>query len=135
MVCIYCRNSTQVVNSRLQKKSNNIWRRRKCLVCAAVFTTQEHAALSSGFVVAKPGVVNPSPFHREILFLSIVEACGHRQRSAEDAIGLTETIISLLPFSGQGAITTDQIAKIAYEVLSRFDKVAATYYRAYHLDR
>lgn len=136
MVCIYCYNPTQVVNSRLQKKSNNIWRRRKCVVCAAVFTTQEQVRLSSSFVVAKqPGAVNLSPFHREILFLSITQACGHRQDAIKDAIELTETIITALPFSKQGTITTNQIADTSYEILSRFDKVAATYYRAYHLDR
>lgn len=100
----------------------------------AIFTTQEQPLLSAGFVVVKKsGPDNVPPFQRDILFLSIVQACGHRQNPINDAVELTQTIIAALPFSKQGVVTTTQIAETTHRILSRFDKAAATYYQAYHL--
>lgn len=55
MVCIYCSGETQVINSRPQKRLNNIWRRRKCTACEGIFTTSESPDLTSSLVVIKGG--------------------------------------------------------------------------------
>ena len=132
MVCIYCGNLTKVVNSRLQRRSNNIWRRRLCVVCAAPFTTQEKADLFSSFMVAEEsGALRP--FLKEKLFLSIYDSCRHRAKAISDAIALTDTVVTALSFPHQQSISPKDIAKVAFEVLNRFDSDAATFYKAYHI--
>ena len=131
MVCIYCGSPTQVVNSRLQRRANNIWRRRKCLACGAIFTTEEHPNLHTGLVVRSGH--NLAPFSRDHLFASILESCRHRPTSISDAAALTQTIIGEL-LGGQNNATVElaDIVHIAHAVLARFDTAAATMYAAYH---
>ena len=133
MVCIYCGDLTGVTNSRLQKRSNNIWRRRVCNKCGAIFTTNEKANLAASFVVAKEGSTKLEPFLREKLFLSVYSSCQHRPSALSEAIELTETIIAELPFSNRQPISAADIAQITHKILRRFDSVAGTFYKAYHL--
>ncbi len=135
MVCIYCANSTRVVNSRHQKRSNNIWRRRLCDVCGATFTTQEKPDLSTGFMVHKKNTSKIVAFSKEKLFLSIHACCLHREDPIADALGLTDTVIVALPFPTNQSIGSLDIAKTAHTILDRFDGVAAALYKAYHLKR
>ncbi len=132
MVCIYCHSGTRVVNSRLQKRSNNIWRRRVCSVCAATFTTKEIPELTTSFMV-KNDSSQLEPFLREKLFLSIYASCRHRPTPLSDAIGLSQTVTDGLTFPTGEPISSTDIARVTHEVLKRFDKVAATFYQAYHL--
>lgn len=58
MHCPYCvYPDTQVVNSRLTKKDTQVWRRRRCLNCKAVFTTHEMVDLSHLMVLKKTGKI------------------------------------------------------------------------------
>lgn len=41
MKCIYCGHKTVVINSRLQLKPNQVWRRRQCLACQQIFSSLE----------------------------------------------------------------------------------------------
>lgn len=158
MVCIYCGNKTQVVNSRPQKRQNNVWRRRECLSCHAVFTTEEAVQYSGSIVVrrdtatarptrrrkataahqaspATPGHAHASiaPFSRDKLFVSILKCLGHRVAATEDATALTATIIArLLLQTDAGALTPTIIIDTVHESLYRFDRAAAVQYRAYH---
>ena len=66
MVCIYCGGETKVTNSRLQKRNNQVWRRRQCLECKGVFTTHEAVDLSSALLIDKSGA--PEPFISDLLF-------------------------------------------------------------------
>ncbi|HKR82211.1 MAG TPA: hypothetical protein VJR27_04400 [Candidatus Saccharimonadales bacterium] len=73
------------------------------------------------------------PFSRDALFLSIYEACKHRPRAIIEAGALVETIMSLaLKALPDGFVDRDTLAQITYEVLGRFDSVAANVYAAYH---
>lgn len=135
MVCIYCGGKTKVVNSRHQRKTNTTWRRRECRNCGGVFTSQEVMKLEGAVLVrsANPSQAVVQPFSRDILWLSIYEALGHRKQPLRDATGLTDTIISkLLPRIQHAQLTTGDVKAVATEVLKRFDKAAATYYLAYH---
>jgi len=134
MVCIYCGNETQVVNSRPQKRLNQIWRRRQCSGCGAVFTTEESAHLSTSLAVRRQnGPV--SPFSRDKLFLSLLKALGHRTTPVEDAGALTATIVAqLLQNTPKATIDPSDIAKTALGALQRFDTAAAVQYQAYHKD-
>lgn len=132
MVCIYCGSATQVVNSRLQRRSNHIWRRRRCLSCLSIFTTEEHAELS-GAIMVQYSSKSLRPFSRDQLFISIYESCKHRDSALRDATALTLIIIgSLLKHTRTGLLHREDIVKTAYVALTRFDAAAATYYHAYH---
>jgi transcriptional repressor NrdR len=133
MVCIYCGGDTQVINSRLQKRQNQTWRRRKCLDCLAVFSTHETASFEDSWRV-KTEEGSLKPFWRDKLLLSIHKSCEHRPDSIEAASSLTGTVLSLLrQQTDKGLLEATNIALTAYEVLKNFDKVAAVHYQAFHL--
>ncbi len=133
MVCIYCGSGTQVINSRPQKRLNQIWRRRKCLQCASILTSHEAFDLSASIRVELDGKVL-SPFQRDLLFLSVYESCKHRPRALAEASGLTQTIITelLKKHLKDGQLTRNAIIQTSSEVLRRFDPSAAAIYQAYH---
>ncbi len=132
MVCIYCGSKTKVINSRLQKRSNQIWRRRQCLKCQAVFTSNESADLTQLISIRKTHK-HLEPFSREILFLSVHDALKHRKTAISDAMGLTDTIINKVCAATQAAVIDQgDLVETAGAILKRFDKAAATHYLAYH---
>ena len=132
MVCVYCGGATQVTNSRPQRRLNQVWRRRACTRCGAVFTTNEAADLSSSLVVrGNAGTVRP--FSRDLLFVSILRAVGHRATPVDDAGALTATITGkLLHSTKTAAITRGDIIDTALQALKHFDHAAAVQYAAYH---
>lgn len=132
MVCIYCASPTQVVNSRHQRSNNQIWRRRQCTDCKAVFTTHESVVLDNAILV-QYSKKHTKPFSRDKLFMSIYECCKHRPKALEEADGLTKTTLAKLRnFYTEGVVTPDILSTIAHDVLSRFDATAASLYAAYH---
>lgn len=136
MVCIYCGGTTQVTNSRPQKRLNHTWRRRECVVCHAIFTTEEAADYSSSMVVrhsdasAKAAV---QPFSRDKLFLSLHQALGHRKTAVEDAGALCATITAkLLHGTREAVVSPADIVEATLQTLRHFDMAAAVQYQAYH---
>lgn len=131
MVCVYCKNQTQVINSRLQKRANQVWRRRKCTECASIFTTIEAVDVAQALSVHRDG--RYEAFSRDILLLSIYDSLKHRKTAPTDATALVLTIIGqLYHLVENGLLERDQIVAISTETLERFDNVAATYYKAFH---
>lgn len=131
MVCIYCGNKTQVINSRLQKKPNQVWRRRQCKACQAVFTSLEAVNAETSLIVSSGKHVEP--FSRDKLLIDVYDSLRHRKTAISDATALTQTIWNRLQLKIKDAsIARDDIAGVTYEVLQRFDKVAATHYQAFH---
>jgi len=131
MLCVYCGQDTQVVNSRLQKKTNQVWRRRQCTHCGNVFSSLEVVDWNQAIRFKHKSHLEP--FSRDKLFLSLYEACRHRKTAISDATGLTDTILSKLwPRIEAASLTRDQVIATATEVLKRFDRAAATAYKAYH---
>jgi transcriptional repressor NrdR len=132
MVCIYCSSSTRVTNSRPQKRLMQVWRRRGCTNCGAIFTTNEAVDLSTSIVVRLVGGA-VAPFSRDKLFVSILRAVGHRTQPLEDANALTATIIAKLLHATSGAaLAPADITRTAAETLKRFDTAACVQYQAYH---
>jgi len=121
-----------VANSRPQKRLMQVWRRRACLQCGAIFTSNEVVDLGTSLIVRAPqGTI--TPFSRDKLFVSVLRAVGHRTEPLADANALTATIISkLLHATTEAAIEPSQITDIVLETLTRFDKAAAVQYGAYH---
>lgn len=132
MVCIHCGAETSVTNSRPQKRSNQVWRRRQCRKCSAVFTTIETAQYGGAWAVRdKSGRL--SPLSRDKLWLSLYKSCEHRKTALNDASALTDTLINKLAgrISG-GTVDSRVITQIVQVALNRFDKAASTHYRAFH---
>ena len=133
MICIYCPGDTKVTNSRAQRGGKAIWRRRHCTVCGTIFTTNEVPDLNATIRVQKQNE-ELEPFSRDVLFYSIAASCGHRKQSAlTDAAALTDTVITLLLSERSALITTDDLRTMVLLTLERFDKAAASYYRAYFI--
>jgi transcriptional regulator NrdR family protein len=131
MVCIYCQSKTRVINSRLQKKSNKIWRRRLCPVCKNTFTSIE-GLQDLSFIVSDTNTP-PKPFSRDNLFVSIYLSCGHRANPVSDATALTDTIVAkVLSSIEDGCIAKTDLFAIAESVLKHFDSIASTSYEAYY---
>lgn len=131
MVCLYCGAKTDVVNSRPQKRVNQIWRRRHCNGCDAVFTTNERIDYSSAIVVKRNARLEP--FDRDRLLISLAASLGHRPSAVADAAALVATIThTLVVAAKKGSVEAADITKEACDVLGRFDKLAAAHYSAYH---
>lgn len=131
MVCIYCASPTQVRNSRSQKRLGRVWRRRCCTSCRAVFTTIETVDLESSWVYHCSGTLEP--FARDKLFVSLLQALGHRSDALDAASALTATVTALLRKTAtHGRVERNDVVKTAHSCLERFDKAAAVHYAAYH---
>jgi len=133
MVCIHCGQKTHIINSRLQKRSNQVWRRRECLNCQAVFTTEEKTDYSAAWLVRdQSGALQP--FSHLKLFLSLYKSCEHRKTALSDAEALTDTVIKkLLGRSATSpAIDRQLIIQTTLVALNRFDRAASSHYQAFH---
>ena len=132
MVCIQCGENTQVTNSRLQRRNNHIWRRRRCTRCGSVFTTSEVPDYGKAWRVHSPSG-RLTAFSRDKLLLSLYDSCQHRSSALEDASGLAETVIRKLQGSVKdGIIESKVIVQTTLVALNRFDKAAGVRYDALH---
>jgi transcriptional repressor NrdR len=137
MVCLYCNGELSVMNSRPQKSRNQVWRRRLCKACGAVFTSIEALDLAKALIVAK-NADNGSqselqPFDRDKLFISLYESLRHRPAASSDAHGLCDTVVAHIIASAQnGRISSRTIGELSLNTLKRFDTAAASHYAAFH---
>lgn len=130
MLCIYCEGETSVTNSRKQKRNNQIWRRRKCEACGAVFTSHEAIDLSSALMVDSG---RSAPFVSDIIFTEALLALQDRKDCYLAAREVTSTVIrELLKLPGVPRIEPKQISQATAKVLKRLDKRAYLRYLAEH---
>lgn len=73
-----------------------------------------------------------SPFNRDVLFMSVYRAIGHREHPIVDAAALTSTITSKLLNGTRALIGSEDIVVATLGVLKHFDRAAAVQYAAYH---
>jgi len=131
MVCVYCGGETKVTNSRLQKRNNQVWRRRECLVCHAIFTTHESVELESALSVDKNG--QNQPFLPDLLLKELMLALSHRKDVYTASREVLGTIIrKLLTLPQKPLYKPADISKITSGVLKRFDRRAYLRYLADH---
>jgi transcriptional repressor NrdR len=132
MVCVHCSGATRVVNSRAQKRSNRVWRRRQCLVCSRVFSTEEGVQYENVWLVMDTSG-RYRPFSPDKLQLSLYRSCQHRPTALNDAAALSKTIIQKLQSKlTDGLINSQVIAQVSQVALNRFDRAASVNYAAYH---
>jgi transcriptional repressor NrdR len=122
---------TRVTNSRLQKRSNQVWRRRHCEACGAVFTTHESIDLSQALLVDSGASI--SPFLPDLLYTELLLAMQDRKDAYVAAREVTSTVIQkLLKHSDKPLFTPKIISKTTADVLKRFDKRSYLRYSAEH---
>ncbi len=134
MVCIYCKSKTKIINSRHLARSNGNWRRRSCLKCKAIFTTNEEAVLKDYWSIrTKSGALKA--FNADKLYISIYNSLQHRQTAIDEARELTNTNINKLLAKNSSIINIDKLLNEVYTSLNNFDKTSATYFKAYYIDK
>ena len=130
MVCPYCKKDSSVVNSRAQKRTNSVWRRRKCDSCNAIWTSVERSELHTIWRVSKGGHL--LVFRPETLLISLYEALKHRKTADIDAKYVCDTVIQKLSAKHIAVLPQALITKTSHDILRRYDKVAAAVYNATH---
>lgn len=131
MKCLYCGGQTEVTNSRHQKRSNQVWRRRQCKRCKAVFTSHEALELSSALFVQSRA--STKPFLPDKLYTEVLLALQDRPNCYSEARELTGTIIQkLLKIGDKPYLQPKQISQASAEVLKRFNKRAWMRYATEH---
>lgn len=134
MVCIYCGSTTRVTNSRHRKQTVQVWRRRVCTSCGAVFTSTESVDYPKSLMLEMPNK-SLRPFVKEKLFLSLYKSCEHRTSAVDDAVALTDTVVSKIIRSGtKSVVPAEQLAKLVHETLQHFDTASAVQFGAYHAE-
>jgi transcriptional repressor NrdR len=132
MFCINCFHpSTNVTNSRPNKKQPLVWRRRKCSSCGATFTTYERPSLADNTLVRLPNGKEEA-FNLGKLIISISKAFAHLPEEASyNSLWLAQTVENTLS-SQREFITPEDIEATTHETLGRFDELAAVQYAAQH---
>jgi transcriptional repressor NrdR len=131
MICVYCGHETKVINSRLQKRNNQVWRRRQCLACKAVFTTHEAIDLPNALLVQSGA--STKAFLPDLLFTEVLLALQDRKNCYVDAREVTNTVIkNLLKLPESPLFAPEQISKLTSKVLGRLDNRAGLRYMAEH---
>jgi transcriptional repressor NrdR len=132
MFCINCfHTNTSVANSRPNKKQPQVWRRRRCPQCQAVFTTYERPSLADNTPISLSDG-STDTFNLGKLLLSISKAFTHSPMDAEyNALWLAQTVEDNLSTQRQ-VITPNDIEAATHQVLKRFDELAAVQYAAQH---
>ncbi|HWB38647.1 MAG TPA: hypothetical protein VG604_00190 [Candidatus Saccharimonadales bacterium] len=116
----------------MQHKANQVWRRRQCLNCQAIFTSLESPDYFTAWLV-KTTNGKYLPFDRDKLLLSLYTACEHRPTALGDSRALASTVIQKLqPAVVDGHLAAETIIRSAQVTLNRFDKAAAVRYAALH---
>ncbi|MDO8335652.1 MAG: hypothetical protein Q7T74_02620 [Candidatus Saccharibacteria bacterium] len=130
MICIKCgRNNTSVINSRQNKKTSTVWRRRKCKDCGQIYTTYEDVAIDQILVISD---IDSLPFHHAKLLISIANCFEHIPvKRAENAEALAKTVEAKLLYAGNKT-TPEAISVAVYASLKHFDRLASVQYAAKH---
>lgn len=131
MICAYCGGKTKVTNSRRQRRSNQVWRRRQCTACGAIFTTHEAIDLAQALIVDSGA--STKPFLPDLLYTDILLALQDRKDCYVAAREITYTVIQkLLKSSQKASLSPVFISKTTAEVLKRFNKRAWLRYSSEH---
>jgi transcriptional repressor NrdR len=132
MFCINCFHpSTQIANSRPNKKQPSVWRRRKCPKCETVFTTYERPSLADNRTVQRPDG-SDEVFNLGKLIVSISKSFAHLPKEAAyNSLWLAQTVEDTLSSQRQ-TITPGDIEAVTHDTLHRFDELAAVQYAAQH---
>lgn len=134
MYCPFCNaNDTKVTDSRLIRETNQVRRRRECLLCKERFTTYELAELALPSVIKRDN--RRDSFNQEKLRAGILRALEKRPVGLEQIETTISHIINKARASGEREISSKQIGGWVMEELRNLDQVAfvrfASVYRSF----
>lgn len=134
MYCPFCNaNDTKVTDSRLIHESNQVRRRRECLICKERFTTYEVAELTMPRVVKRDG--RRDLFNEDKLRAGIMRALEKRPISLEQVENAISHIVHKARARGEREVHSKQIGEWVMEELHSIDQVAyvrfASVYRSF----
>lgn len=134
MYCPFCNaNDTKVNDSRLIRETNQVRRRRECLLCKERFTTYEIAELALPSVIKRDN--RRDSFNQEKLRAGILRALEKRPVGLEQIETAISHIIHKARASGEREVSTQQIGEWVMEELRNLDQVAfvrfASVYRSF----
>lgn len=120
-----------MVNSRPRSRPLSVWRRRQCLGCKSIYTTDEKPDLYASLKI-KDSSGKFRSFSEDKLLISIYECLSHKEEPLKASRSLVNTLLGeVLPF-GNNSLKTSTIAEETYKILRRYDKAAALIYKARH---
>ena len=123
---------TKVTNSRVHKKTAQVWRRHHCELCRHSATTYERVALFEELTI-KNRRGKLQPYNLGVLLVDLHEALlRSSSEAAQDAFWLTRSIEDDLMVLGRQTITTTELKAIAHAALARFNTMAGIQYAAKH---
>lgn len=129
MKCPYCNAPTSVTNSRSRSKGTQVWRRRSCSSCSSIWTTHEVIDLSTSHRI-EDSQGHLKPFSRDKLYVSIKDSLNHRKTALEDATALTDTVMAQILTKKTSKLATKDLSVITNIVISAYDPIAGTVYKA-----
>lgn len=134
MYCPFCNaNDTKVTDSRLMRETNQVRRRRECLICKERFTTYETAELALPSIIKRDN--RRDSFSEDKLRAGILRALEKRPVSLEQIESSISHIIHKARASGEREIPSKQMGEWVMEELRNLDQVAyvrfASVYRSF----
>ncbi|HWP59245.1 MAG TPA: transcriptional regulator NrdR [Candidatus Acidoferrales bacterium] len=134
MKCPFCHQTeNRVVDSRLNRDSNMIRRRRQCLKCRRRFTTYERVEETMPLVVKKDG--RREPYDRMKVVNGLRRACEKRPVSINTIEAIADRIERAIQERGEKEISSSVIGEAAMRELHDIDQVAyvrfASVYRSF----
>lgn len=123
MVCINCSyEDTRVINSRANKKTPRIWRRRTCPQCHYTFTTHEIVAQDDYLYV------ETEPFSIAKLTISLFPYLTQDDSPEETAYWLAQTVAEKLIMKHKRSVDRTTLLETTHAVLGRYSPAAAIAY-------
>ena len=134
MYCPFCNaNDTKVTDSRLIRETNQVRRRRECLLCKERFTTYELAELALPSVIKRDN--RRDAFNQDKLRAGILRSLEKRPVGLEQIETAISHIIHKAHASGEREVSSTQIGEWVMEELRDLDQVAfvrfASVYRSF----
>lgn len=134
MHCPFCQSAeTKVIDSRLVTETNQVRRRRQCLVCEERFTSYEVAEITLPNVIKSDGT--RVPFSEEKLRKGMIRALEKRPVRTEDIDSAISRILQKLRTCGEKDVRSEYIGECCMDALKQLDHVAyvrfASVYRCF----
>lgn len=123
MRCPFCHASdTRVIDSRLVDESNQVRRRRECVLCNERFTTYESPELIMPQIIKRDQ--RRSPFDETKLRLGMMKSLEKRPVSADKIEAAIARIIHKVQAAGEKEITSAFLGELVMKELRVLDQVA-----------
>ncbi len=133
MKCPYCSSpETRVIDKRDTYDSGVSRRRRECLSCGKRFTTYERVENFDIYIIKKNG--KKEKFDIEKLKNSIINACGKKIISQEEAEKIANEIESRLKIEDNLEVKSTKIGSMVMEELRKISKIGYVRYASLHLN-